>query len=90
MDKAKWMILDGVRDHIISHISGKNTTKEMWDTLFTLYQGTSEQRKMYLEEKLRCTKMQKGERIGPFLTTIQEIRDQLSAVGVAPQATELV
>ena len=29
MAKAKRMILDGVRDHIVSHISGQNMTKEM-------------------------------------------------------------
>eukprot|EP00253_Pinus_taeda_P014803 PITA_14803 len=45
---------------------------------------------MYLEENLRCTKMQKGECIGPFLTKIQEIRDQLAIVGAAPQPIELV
>ena len=36
MDKAKRLILDGVRDHIVSHISAKGTTKEMWDVLATL------------------------------------------------------
>lgn len=33
MDKAKQMTLDGVRDNIVSHISAKNVTKEMWDAL---------------------------------------------------------
>ena len=37
MAKAKRLILDGVKDHIVSHISGKGTTKEMWDALATLY-----------------------------------------------------
>jgi len=30
---AKRLILDGVRDHIVSHIAGKDTAKEMWDAL---------------------------------------------------------
>ena len=42
----------------------------MWETFNTLYQGTSEQQKIYLEEKLRCTRMEKGEAIDPFLTGI--------------------
>ena len=29
MEKAKRLILDGVKDHIVLHISGKNTTKEI-------------------------------------------------------------
>lgn len=28
--KAKCMILDGVKDHVIPHIAEKNTTREMW------------------------------------------------------------
>ena len=36
--KAKRLILDGVRDHVVSHITGKGTAKEMWDALATLYQ----------------------------------------------------
>ena len=35
--KAKCMILDGVKDHVIPHIAEKNTIREMWQTLTTLY-----------------------------------------------------
>ena len=52
MAKAKRLILDGVKDHIVSHIAGKNTTREIWEALFVLYEGTSEQWKIYLEKKL--------------------------------------
>ena len=38
--KAKCMILDGVKDHVIPHIAEKNTTSGMWQTLTTLYQGS--------------------------------------------------
>jgi len=37
MEMEKRMILDSVQDHIVSHIAGQGTTKEMWDTLSTLY-----------------------------------------------------
>ena len=37
MAKAKCMILDGVKDHVVPHISEKEMTKEMWDTFKTLY-----------------------------------------------------
>jgi len=49
MGKAKRMILDGVKDHVVCHIASRATAKEMWDASVTLYQGSSEQRKMYLE-----------------------------------------
>ena len=34
--------------------------------------------------------MQKGERIAPFLTRLQEIRDQLGAVGSTPSSATMV
>ena len=55
MVKAKRMILDGVKDHEVCHISGKGTSKEMWNAFSMLYHGFSEQQKMYLEQKMRST-----------------------------------
>ena len=37
MARAKCIILDGVKDHVVQHIAKKETAKEMWDTLKTLY-----------------------------------------------------
>jgi len=37
MAKAKRMILDGVKDHLVCDIASGGTTKEMWDALSTLY-----------------------------------------------------
>ena len=41
MARAECMILDEVKDPIIPHISENTTTREMWKTLTTLYQGSS-------------------------------------------------
>lgn len=62
--KAQTIILDGVKDHLIPHLSRKDTTKEMWDTLTKLYQSC----KMKLKEKLHNTKMSKGESVTSYLT----------------------
>ena len=40
--KARLLILDGVRHHIIPHISGKKTAREMWEALKKLYQSDNE------------------------------------------------
>ena len=45
---------------------------------------------MYLEEKMRNTRMKKGEHFDSFLSRIQDNRDQLVAVGAAPKDSELV
>lgn len=79
--KAKCMILDGVKDHVVPHIVEKETTREMWETLTTLYQGTYVQRKTLLENQLRQYQMQKGKEIDPFLVRLQGIRDQPISVG---------
>lgn len=82
--KAKCMILDEVKDHVVPHIVEKETTREVWEALTTLYQGSSVQRKMLLENQLRQYQGQKGEEIGPFLLRLQGIRDQLTSVGSTP------
>ena len=76
MARAKRLILDGVKDHIVPHIAAKNTTREMGVGLEKLYKGSSEQRKMYLEEKMRNTKMKKGDHFDSFMSRIPENRDQ--------------
>ena len=41
MAKCKRLILDGINDHIVSHVAGKGIAREMWEVLFLLYEGTS-------------------------------------------------
>ena len=36
--RAKRLIMDGVKDHVMPYIAGKNTTNEMWIALETMYQ----------------------------------------------------
>lgn len=49
MAKAKQLILDGVQGHIVLYVATKNTTKEMWDVIASLYQNPCEQQKMFLK-----------------------------------------
>jgi hypothetical protein len=37
--KVRGIIIDGVKDHIIPHLFGKKTTKDMWEALVKLYQS---------------------------------------------------
>ena len=90
MAKAKCIILDGVKDHVVQHIAKKNTARDMWDTLTTLYQGTSLQIKMLLENQLSSYQMQKGEQIDLFLNRLQGIRDQLTSIGATPNQEFMV
>ena len=53
--KARRIILDGVKDHIVPHISELDTVKKMWDAILNLYQNSTTNRKMILIDKLKNT-----------------------------------
>ena len=79
-----------MKDHIVPHLSGKNTATEMWTDLESLYQSKNENRKMVLQERMHSTKMAKGEGVVPYLTRLTQIRDELGAVGSKTEDEELV
>ena len=64
--KAKLIILDGVKDHLIPHLTGKNIAWEMWKALEDLFQNKNENQLLVLREKLKNTKMLDGEGVAPI------------------------
>jgi hypothetical protein len=88
--KAKRIILDAIKDHLIPHVTGKTNAYEMWDSLTKLYQSTNENRKMLLREKLKSIKMTKAENVVTYLTRLTQVRDELGDVGEAIAESELV
>lgn len=68
--KARMLILDVVRDHIIPHLSRKKSTEEMWEAITKLYQSDNHNREMVLRDKLRATKMSRTDTITTYLTRI--------------------
>ena len=61
--KAKRIILDSVKDHIIPHVAGRDYAFQMWESLSNLYQSSNQNRKMVLREKLRGNRMTRGESV---------------------------
>jgi hypothetical protein len=68
--KPRRIILDGVKDHLIPHLSGKNSATDMWEALKRLFQSKNENHKMVLREKLRDTKMTGSDRVTSYLIQI--------------------
>jgi hypothetical protein len=60
-NKAKRIICDAVRDHIILHLTGKTCAFEMWASLCKLYEISNENRKMFLHDRLRVIHMLEDE-----------------------------
>jgi hypothetical protein len=88
--KAKSLILDGIKDHVVPHLLGKADAKDMWKALRDLYQNKNENKVMALRKQLRGTKMAKGEGVIPYFTRITQIMDELAVVGAKVEDLELV
>jgi len=84
------MILEGVRDHIVSSLHGKDTPYLMWNTLKDLYQNSSDQRKLVLKDKLRRINMENGDTISTYLNKLTTCRDELGSVGITTVDDDMV
>jgi hypothetical protein len=88
--KAKRIILDAIKDHVIPHVTGKSNAYKMWESLTKLYQSSNENRKMVSREKLKSIKMTKTESDATYLTKLTQMRDELGVVGEVVADSELV
>lgn len=84
------MVLDGVRDHNVLHITDKNTSKEMWEVNVKSYQYPYENLKIILKDKMRTTNIHKSKSVTSYLTIIQGVRYEIAVVGEKPVDSELV
>ena len=82
--------MEGVKDHIVSSLHGKDSPYLMWKVLTDLFQSKSDQRKLALKDKLRNIKMEKGDSIAKYLTKFTQCRDELGSVGVTVEEEDMV
>ena len=64
------IIVDSIKDHLISQVSSKKTPKQMYDALSKMYDGRNINRKTNLRAQLKGTKMSKGESIKDYFTRV--------------------
>ena len=88
--RARRILLEEVRDQIISSLHGKETSLSMWKTLKDLYQNSSDQRKLALNDKLRKIKCEKGDMISTYLNKLTTCRDDLGSLGIATANDDMV
>jgi hypothetical protein len=88
--KARTILLEGVRDHIVSSLHGKNTPHVMCKVLTNLFQNSTDHRKLALKYKLRKIKMEKGDTIPKYLTKFVQCQDEIVSVGITVPADDLV
>ena len=88
--KTRRILLEGVKDHIVSSLHGKATPFEIWKALIDLFQSSSDQRKLALKDKLGKIKMEKGDSIPKYLAKFVHCRDELGSVGITVDDEYLV
>ena len=88
--KVKRVILDSVKDHIVPQVAGRDYAFQMWESLSNLYQSSNQNKKMVLREKLRGTKMARGESVTAYLTPVSQVRDELATVEETVDSAELI
>ena len=77
--KARRIILEGVRDHIVLNLHGKETPYAMWKALTDLFQNSSAHRNVALKKKLRKIKVEKGKKIPKYLTKFTQCQDEIGS-----------
>ena len=88
--KAKRIIVDSIKDHLIPHVSSLTTPKQMFDALSKLCEGKNINWKMTLRTQLKNVNMQSSETIQSYFTRVSQIKEQLEAIGDTIEEAELV
>ena len=53
MIRARRIIIDSIKDRLIPQVSSKGTPKEMFDSLYRMYEGININQKMNLRAQLK-------------------------------------
>ena len=80
--KTRRIMLEGVKDHIVSNLHGKASPFLMWKALTDFFQSISDWRKLVLKDKLIKIKMEKGDSTPKYLTKFVHCKDESRSVGV--------
>jgi hypothetical protein len=68
--KAKKVLLESIKDHLIPHISEKKSSKEMYDALVSLYQNKNIGRFLHLKHQLQVVNMSSEDMVVNYLMNI--------------------
>ena len=79
--KARKILMDFVKNHLVSHLSKSETAKEMFDSLKKLFERDSASRSITLRTQLHTIRMNKSESVASYFTRIADLRDQLGDIG---------
>jgi len=79
--KAKKNIVDFIHKPLVAYISGLDTSKEMYDTLVGMFKVNNENQIVFLKNKLKDIKMDRGESIQSYFMRIIKNKNDLLSIG---------
>jgi hypothetical protein len=88
--KAKRIVSDSVKDHLIPHISKLQIARQIYEALRRLYESKDISRNLTLRNHLRNIKMENSKSVTSYLMRVSHIRDQLAAIRDVISEKELV
>ena len=88
--KAKRILKDSIKDHLISNVSKLKIPKEILDSLTRLYESKNTSRKLTLMHQFINVMMNKSETISDYFMRISLIKDHLTTIGDYVDDVELV
>ena len=80
-NKVKKITEDSIHKHLVSYISELSTSKEMYDKLVGMFGASNANQILFLKNKLKDIKMDKGESIQSYFMRITEIKNDLLSNG---------
>ena len=80
MAKAKRIIANSIKDHLIPHVSAFKTPKEVYDSLTKMFERKNINQKMILRNQLENVNIQKSKTIQSYFKRVSQIKEQLEEV----------
>jgi hypothetical protein len=68
--KAKRILIDSIKDHLIPNVLELKTPKEMFDALTRLYESKNTSKKLTLRNQLRNVMMHKSDSVSTYFMRI--------------------
>ena len=72
---AKRIIAYSIKDNLIPQVYSRETPKEMFDALSSLFKGRNINRKMTLRNQLKSLGAKKSETMQSYITIVAQIKD---------------
>ena len=88
--RARRILVDSVKDHLVPRISKKTTARKMLRDLRKLFQDSNINHALALRNQLSNLKMSRSESVISYFMRISELKNQLSTIGDPVSDKELV